>query len=206
MRKKNFLNSILQNTSCPQGFWGRMILRGMNCFHASLAHRGMKQVEWQPEWNVLDIGCGGGANLKRLLELCPKGKIYGIDLSEESVAFAKKHNAPHVGKRCFIRQGNVCSLPYKDGTFDAVTAFETVYFWSPIKTALAEVARVLRKGGCFLISLEASDPNMGEMWTKRITGMTVYTADDLKRLLAEAGFSSVKTIHEKEELHIIALK
>ena len=65
MRKKNFLNSILQNTSCPQGFWGRMILRGMNCSHASLAHRGMKQVEWQPEWNVLDIGCGGGANLKR---------------------------------------------------------------------------------------------------------------------------------------------
>ena len=64
MRKKNFLNKVLQNTSCPQGFWGRMILRGMNCFHASLANRGMKQVEWQPEWNVLDIGCGGGANLK----------------------------------------------------------------------------------------------------------------------------------------------
>ena len=41
MRKKNFLNKVLQNTSCPQGFWGRMILRGMNCFHASLANRGM---------------------------------------------------------------------------------------------------------------------------------------------------------------------
>ena len=47
MRKKNFLNKVLQNTSCPQGFWGRMILRGMNCFHASLANRGMKQVEWR---------------------------------------------------------------------------------------------------------------------------------------------------------------
>ena len=56
MGKKNFLNKVLQNTSCPQGFWGRMILRGMNRFHASLANRGMKQVEWQPEWNVLDIG------------------------------------------------------------------------------------------------------------------------------------------------------
>lgn len=49
MRKKNFLNKVLQNTSCPQGFWGRMILRGMNCFHASLANRGMKHVEWQLE-------------------------------------------------------------------------------------------------------------------------------------------------------------
>lgn len=183
-----------------------MILRGMNCFHASLAHRGMRQVEWQPEWTVLDTGCGGGANLKRLLKLCPQGKIYGIDLSEESVAFAKKYNARYLDKRCFIRQGNVCSLPYEDGIFDAVTAFETVYFWSPIKMALAEVARVCRKGGCFLISLEVSDPEIGEMWTKRIAGMVVYTADDLKQLLFEAGFSSVKTIHKKEELYIIAHK
>ena len=112
MRKKNFLNKVLQNTSCPQGFWGRMILRGMNCFHASLANRGMKQVEWQPNWNVLDIGCGGGANLKRLLNLCPKGNIYGIDLSEESVSFAQKYNEKDLNKRCFIQQGNVCSLPY----------------------------------------------------------------------------------------------
>ena len=120
MRKKNFLNKVLQNTSCPQGFWGRMILRGMNCFHASLANRGMKQVEWQPEWNVLDIGCGGGANLKRLLNLCPKGNIYGIDLSKESVSFAQKYNAKDCFKSCysvkrsfFIRQGTDISLLYE---------------------------------------------------------------------------------------------
>ena len=126
MKKNSFLNDILQNTSCPQGFWGRMILRGMNCFHASLARRGMKQVDWRPEWNVLDIGCGGGANVKRLLKLCPQGKVYGMDLSEESVAFARRHNVGELDRRCFIRQGDVCSLPYGDGAFDAVTAFETV--------------------------------------------------------------------------------
>lgn len=206
MRKKNFLNKVLQNTSCPQGFWGRMILRGMNCFHASLANRGMKHVEWQPNWNVLDIGCGGGANLKRLLNLCPKGNIYGIDLSEESVSFAQKYNEKDLNKRCFIQQGNVCSLPYEDGLFDAITAFETVYFWSPVKTALAEVARVLRKGGCFLISLEASDPELGKMWTERIDGMVVYTPAELEERLHEAGFSSIRTIRKKEEIHIIAYK
>ena len=141
MKKNSFLNDILQNTSCPQGFWGRMILRGMNCFHASLARRGMKQVDWRPEWNVLDIGCGGGANVKRLLKLCPQGKVYGMDLSEESVAFARRHNAGELDRRCFIQQGDVCSLPYGDGAFDAVTAFETVYFWSSVSKALAEVFR-----------------------------------------------------------------
>ena len=144
--------------------------------------------------------------MKRLLNLCPEGKVYGIDLSEESVSFAQKYNAKHLDKRCFIQQGDVCSLPYKEGAFDAVTAFETVYFWSPVDKALSEVARVLRKGGCFLISLEASDPEQGKMWTERIDGMVVYTADELKQLLFEAGFSSVKAIHKKEELHIIAHK
>ena len=176
MRNKHLLNSILQNTSCPKGFWGRMILWGMNRFHASLARRGMKQVNWQPQWTVLDIGCGGGANLNRLL------------------------------KQCFIQQGSVCSLPYKDGTFDAVTAFETVYFWSPIEIALAEVVRVLRKGGCFLVGLEASSPELGKMWTERIKGMVVYTAGDLKDLLIEAGFSTIQVVHNKEEMYIIARK
>ena len=97
-------------------------------------------------------------------------------------------------------------MPYEDGFFNAITAFETVYFWSPVDKALSEVARVLRKGGCFLISLEASDPEQGKMWTERIDGLVVYTADELKQLLFEAGFSSVKTIHKKEELHIIAHK
>ena len=206
MKKNSFLNDILQNTSCPQGFWGRMVLRGMNRFHASLARRGMRQVDWQPEWNVLDIGCGGGADLKRLLKLCPQGRVYGIDLSEESVAFASRHNAGELDRRCFIRQGDVCSLPYGDGAFDAVTAFETVYFWRPVGKALGEVFRVLRKGGCFLIGLEAGDPELGRMWTDRIGGMTVYGAEELKRLLSRAGFSDIRAIRAKEELHIVARK
>ena len=118
----------------------------------------------------------------------------------------RRHNAGELDRRCFIRQGDVCSLPYGDGAFDAVTAFETVYFWSPVSKALAEVFRVLRKGGCFLISLEASDPELGKAWTDRIKGMTVYGAEDLKRLLSKAGFSDIRMIQKKEELHIIAHK
>ena len=102
MRKKNFLNKVLQNTSCPQGFWGRMILRGMNCFHASLANRGMKQVEWQPNWNVLDIGCGGGGEFESFFYLFPEGNIYWRDLSEESGLFGQKDKEKNFNKRCII--------------------------------------------------------------------------------------------------------
>lgn len=61
MNKRGFVSSILQNFRKPEGFFGRMILWGMNTGHASLAQWGMSCLQWQPEWSVLDIGCGGGA-------------------------------------------------------------------------------------------------------------------------------------------------
>lgn len=206
MKKKNPFDRVLQNTRCPEGFWGRMMLRGMNIFHSPLAQRGLNQVEWKSGWKVLDIGCGGGANLKRLLRLCPKGEVYGIDMSQESVSFACRYNSRELDKRCFIRWGNVCSLPYGNGTFDAVTAFETVYFWVPLELALEEVARVLKTGGVFLISMEAGDPESGRKWTDRIDGMTIYPAEILKEKLEITGFSQVRTICRKDTVHIVAIR
>ena len=110
----------------------------MNRGHASLARWGMGCMEWQADWSVLDIGCGGGANLAQILKRCPAGKAYGIDLSQESVAFARRKNRRLLGTRCFVERGDVGKLPYGDGTFGAVTAFETVYFWDDLPEAFAE--------------------------------------------------------------------
>ncbi len=84
----------------------------------------------------------------------PAGKAYGIDLSQESVAFARRKNRRLLGTRCFVERGDVGKLPYGDGTFGAVTAFETVYFWDDLPEAFAEVARVLKTGGRFLLCSE----------------------------------------------------
>ena len=206
MAKKSFINKILQNTRKPEGFFGRLVLRGMNRGHASLARWGMGCMEWQADWSVLDIGCGGGANLAQILKRCPAGKAYGIDLSQESVAFARRKNRRLLGTRCFVERGDVGKLPYGDGTFGAVTAFETVYFWDALPEAFAEVARVLKTGGRFLLCSEMSDP-ANEMWTSRIDGMRVYSAERLETLLAAAGFADIAVYRrKKEELCIVARK
>ena len=59
------IRRCLQNTRKPEGFLGRMMLRGMNGGHTPSATGGLSR--------VLDIGCGGGANIARLLRLCPQG-------------------------------------------------------------------------------------------------------------------------------------
>ena len=196
---KNIINRILQNTQKPEGFWGRMILRSMNKGHADVSQWGLSNLQWMPEWNVLDIGCGGGANLTRLLELCPQGKIYGVDLSSESVAFAAKKNCQELGKRCFVSEGRANKLPVSDEMFDAVTAFETVYFWGDLTAAFAEVNRVLKPNGYCLICNEVSNP-ANDMWTKRINGMIIPSAGSLEAALFATGFCQAQIHHTGTEM------
>ena len=112
--------------------------------------------------------------------------VYGIDISEESVAKAKKVNAEVLDKRVFITQGSAEKLPYEDGKFDLVTAVETVYFWPNLADCLQEVRRVLKQGGKFAILVEVVDGD--SMWTNVVEGMTAYSPEELKTLLDDAGF------------------
>ena len=106
---------------------------------------------------VLDCGCGGGANIKKLLEKCPQGVVKGIDYSAVSVKKASKLNEAEINNgRCEIYQGSMERIAFDAGWFDAVTAFETVYFWPDLLQCFQEVYRVLKPGGIFLICNECS--------------------------------------------------
>lgn len=192
MANTSLINKLLQNTRYPNGFWGRMILRGMNCGHARLANWGMKHIRWQSDWTILDIGCGGGANIAKMAAHCPQGIIYGIDASNESIAFSQKKNRKHLGKRCFIEKGYAENLPFQKDSFDLVTAFETVYFWNDLTATFQEIARVLKPDGIFLICNEMTD-NTDTVWTKRIRDLKIYSIEDLENHLLQAGFTDIQT-------------
>ena len=189
------LKSLFTNCAHPKGRMGRAMLKFMNLCHAPLTNWGLNLVDFQDNWTMLDIGCGGGATLKRLLKRSQNAKVYGIDISEESVAKARKVNAEVIDKQVFVQQGSAAELPYEDGTFDLVTAVETVYFWPNLPSCLQEVRRVLKTGGHFAIMVEVVDTD--SKWTNVVEGMTAYTPEQLKQFLDDAGF--VKTdIHRKK--------
>ena len=51
---------LFTNCACPQGRMGRAMLRFMNLCHAPLTNWGLKLIDIQDGWTMLDIGCGGG--------------------------------------------------------------------------------------------------------------------------------------------------
>ena len=138
------LKSLFTNCAHPKGRMGRAMLKFMNLCHAPLTNWGLNLVDIQGGWTMLDIGCGGGATLKRLLKRSKDAQVYGIDISDESVAKARKVNRALLDKQVFIQQGSAVKLPYEDAKFDLVTAVETVYFWPNLPNCLQEVRRVLK--------------------------------------------------------------
>ena len=142
--------SFFENTRKPVGLGGKIMVAMMNFGHSAMAEWGLSFLQPAPDAMVLDCGCGGGANIKTLLKLCPNGKVQGIDYSAVSVEKARKVNARAIAAgRCTVQQASVAELPFEAEQFDVVTAFETVYFWPELAQNFREVYRVLKPGGIF---------------------------------------------------------
>ena len=201
------LSKIFGNTRKPEGFFGRLMVSGMNGgSHAAMAMWGLEKTDIPQTGEILDIGCGGGANIARLLARSKAAKVTGVDYSPVSVAKTTKVNADAIAKgRCEVREANVAALPFKDSQFTLVTAFETVYFWPDIEKSFAGVRRILSDGGTFLIVNEDDglSGNNGK-WEKIIDGMHTYTPDELKTHLTIAGFKQVE-IHRDKKSHWLAV-
>lgn len=198
---------FFENTRKPQGFGGKLMTKMMNSGHAKLSQWGFSNISAKPDAKVLDVGCGGGANIATWLDKCRNGHVTGLDYSEVSVAESQELNAAAIKQgKCRVLQGDVSAIPFSDEVFDYVSAFETVYFWPGLKKCFSEVNRVLKSGGTFLICNESDGTNASdEKWTKIIGGMKIYNRDQLVAALKEAGFTEIKTyINAKKHWMCIA--
>lgn len=189
-------NKFLQNTRKPKGLMGKFMLRGMNGGHAKLAEWGFSHISFEANSHILDIGCGGGANISKMLKEIPGSTVDGIDYSSESVKFSQKLNKKELGNRSTIQQGDVAALPYPDNSLDAITGFETIFFWPDLEAAFKEFKRVLKPGGQLLIVCEEDDPSETR-WTDRIEGMIIHRGEDINELLLSIGFHSSRVFHHE---------
>ena len=133
------LRKFFSNTGKPEGVMGKIVVAMMNKGHAGIAAWGFSHLDLQGNEQVLDCGCGGGANVAVFLRMVDEGRVTGLDYSPVSVEKAREVNSAAIATgRCSIVQGNVQALPFDDGGFDVVTAFETVYFWPELPRCFGE--------------------------------------------------------------------
>lgn len=194
----------------PEGFLGKMMLKGMNTGHAKMADWGLAHLYNVDPENIVDLGCGGGRNAAELLKKYPGAKVTAVDYSALSVEQAREYNRKMIAAgRCTVQQGDVSALELTEESFDLATAFETIYFWPGLTRCFCQVARVLKPGGYFLICNESDGTDaVGLKFEKIIDGMKNHTAEEIEASLKEAGFSKIKIdrLRNKPWITVLAKK
>lgn len=188
---------FVSQTKKPEGFLGKVMVSGMNSGHAKMADWGLSHLPAVSPSRAVDLGCGGGRNAGELLRRYPGTRVTAIDYSEISVEKAREYNRKAIeAGRCTVQQGDVSALILPSESFDLATAFETVYFWPGLERCFGQVARILKKGGTFMICNESDGTDAaGIKYEKIIDGMKSHTVETIEKALKKAGFSEVRTEH-----------
>ncbi len=199
------LKKFFGNAGKPEGFMGRVMIAGMNMFHARVARWGMSRLKIDAPSRIAELGCGGGKNIRDLLEKYPSSHVTGLDYSPLSLEKAKEFNRDMItAGRCDVIEGDVSAMPFDDGSFDLATAFETIYFWPGLTRCFSEVRRIIKDGGHFMIVSESDGRDKPSQWFNGIIdAMNLYTPEEIESSLRSAGFKEIITEHHESQSWIV---
>ncbi len=96
---------------------------------------------------MLDVGCGRGGTSHVLKTFFQPASLVGVDLSFRAISFCRK---AHGNGRTRFLNGDAETLPFRGGSFDAITNVESSHSYPDIRGFYAEVYRLLTPGGYFL--------------------------------------------------------
>lgn len=203
------MEKMLKQCRKPTGRFGRLVGMGMNMGHGKLRRWGLSHIAINVDAFVLDVGCGGGKTVLELAQISSGGKVCGIDYSDEMVQLARKINRKFIEDgHVEIMHGSVSSLPFTDGIFNLVTAFEVYYFWPNLIDDLKEIKRVLKPGGTLLLANEVYKHEKFEKrnskWAKWCD-MMLHTPEQYRDFLMEAGYTAIKIDDVPEKNWIAAV-
>jgi ubiquinone/menaquinone biosynthesis C-methylase UbiE len=146
-------------------------------------------VDWaelRPGMDTLDVGCGTGAAVLAAAPQLPDGTAVGVDPSDDFVRIARRRARRLANVEFQVAVAE--RLPFDSGRFDVVWSVHSSHHWHDLASGIAEVRRVLRPGGRFLI-VERHDPD--KPW-----GISMDEAESLSETMTKSRFLQV-TVDER---------
>jgi ubiquinone/menaquinone biosynthesis C-methylase UbiE len=154
---------------------------------------------------VLEAGCGVGAQTASLARNSPHAHITSFDISEVSVAEARRRVASEGFSNVQFLQGNIFILPFKPETFDHVfVCFVLEHLPNPVE-ALAVLGELLRPGGTMTViegdhgstyfypdSEAAHKAIQCQVELQQRSGGNAMIGREIYPLLVQAGFNAVR--------------
>jgi ubiquinone/menaquinone biosynthesis C-methylase UbiE len=139
---------------------------------------------------ILDLACGPGNITRRIARLAPESTVVGFDLSPQMLERAVRLTAKERLRNVYYMRGSALSLPFKAGSFDAVTCCGALQLFSDQDQAVGEIARVLKPKGDFVCQTTLG-PRKPPLWIRaadRLLKFGYFYLDDLKERLYRFNF------------------
>ena len=151
----------------------------------------------EPGQVVLDLGSGGGIDvLLSARRVGPTGKAYGLDMTDEMLALARRNAAEAGVENVEFLQGHIEQIPLPDASVDVIISNCVINLSGDKRQVLREALRVLKPGGRFAVSdvvLRGSVPpavrRSLELWIGCVAG--ALEEAEFRTLLQETGFEEV---------------
>jgi len=178
----------------PTGLKGVFAGKIMNLIHSSLYKMVIRtyiigRLDLTFGNTVLDIGCGGGKAVRLLFEMLGNSMICGIDHSEDMVELSSEVNKKGISRGIVeIKKAEVSDIPYPDGYFNIITAFDSFNFWDDLERSLSEISRVLSDNGVFILV----DPHPIAK-SRLYDSLKSGNGGEYVELLDRSGFMDIKT-------------
>jgi len=145
---------------------------------------------------VLDLGSGGGIDvLLSARRVGPTGKVYGLDMSDEMLALARRNAAEAGATNVEFLKGYIEEIPLPDNSVDVIISNCVINLSADKRTVLKEAFRVLKPGGRFAVSdvvIRGDVPpevrRSMELWVGCVAG--ALEESEFERLLLEVGFEN----------------
>ena len=194
---------MLNQVRKPTKWVGRFFAWIMNLSHSAVTDWGLKHVQIEKDFTILDVGCGGGRTIQKLAALATEDMVYGVDYAKGSIAASRGKNAPLIqAGRVEISQASVSQLPFPENKFDLVTAVETQYYWPDLMKDMQEILRVLKPGGTLIVIAESYKQgayNKLQRPVMKLLRSTNLSADDHREVFSKAGYTDVQIFEERSK-------
>lgn len=155
-------------------FW----FRTRNQVIATLAGQITKR--WARGYRVLEVGCGTGNVLRALEKACPQGRVFGMDLFAEGLAFARTRTSGR------LVQGNV-EQPSFGSQFDLIGAFDVVEHLADDLNVLRSLHGMLNPNGVLFLTVPARQ-SLWSYFDEVSHHCRRYELDELRTKLNETGY------------------
>jgi len=156
--------------------------------HSKTVLKFLNSIRFEKSFSFLDVGCGNGWVVRKISQIQNCKKAVGIDKSQNMITKAKSEKKS--SKENYLRT-DILSWKY-NGKFDYIFSMESLYYSTPMESALKKIYTLLKPEGQFFCGTDFYSDNKATIrWSKVMNiSLDLRSKKQWKKMFEEIGFKT----------------